>query len=297
MSIKRPLILGILLSLAITLNTQGESIAHLERFASSHYAHTASARQVRPQKKTATPLRRVISRAAAKGTYEITQKSSADLAMLPAIDNSDAKRNHKRIVNEVLHMLPAQCRDTLQNFYVKYEKQEHRGLAGKSVMILDGTVKKDAEFRALFVHETGHNWDLGCFAGTADSGKSAFSDGDEPIYKNDPSLGFYQISWITSEAQRSDSHPEDFVSGYASYNIFEDIAESFAYFVLHNEAFAKRAETNKVIAKKYAWFLNTVFGGNVPQIATGNSPFEGKVPWDITKLAYVWHPELAIAKR
>ena len=310
MSLKHPLTLGTLLSLAITLNTQAHSVAYSERFASlveqnedspalsvSEETHTASSYMVRPRKKTATPLRRVISNAAAKSTYQIAQKSSADLAMLPSIDRSDANMNHKRIANEALHMLPEKCRGTLVNFYVKYEKQQHRGLAGKSVMILDGTVKKDGEFRALFIHESGHNWDLGCFTGTQDAGKSSFSDGDEAIYKDDASVGFYQISWITSEAQRSDSRPEDFVSGYASYDIFEDFAESFAYFVLHNEEFAERAQTNKAIAKKYAWILNNVFDRTVPQIATGKAPFEGKVPWDITKLAYAWHPELSLAQR
>ena len=163
-------------------------------------------------------------------------------------------------------------------------------------MILDGTVP-DEEFRALFVHESGHNWDLGCLTGTAESGKSSFSDGDEAIYNNDPSLSFYKISWLTSEVQRSDARNEDFVSGYASYNIFEDFAESFAYFVLHNDAFAKRAQENDALAKKYVWLRDVLFEGKIPSVATGQSAWEGKVPWDITKLAYVWHPEMIGANK
>ncbi len=215
---------------------------------------------------------------------------------LAALDKPDIEVRHKNIAQEVLMALPSPCRNTLQKFYVRYEKPEHRGLAGKSVMILDGTVE-DSEFRSLFVHESGHNWDLGCLTGTSESGKSAFSDGEEVVYKNDPSVAFYEISWITSKVQRSTSRPEDFVSGYASYNIFEDFAESFAYFVLQNDQFAKRAETNTALEKKYNWIRDTYFNGEIPQIATGKSTVRTKAPWDITKLAYVWHPYNTVAKK
>lgn len=213
---------------------------------------------------------------------------------LPVIAAADAEDQHKAIANNVLMNMPEACRETLQHWYVKYTKQKHRGLAGKSVMILDATVPL-LEFLALFVHESGHNFDLGCLVGTPQSGKSAFADGQETIYKDDPSVGYYQISWITSNVQRSNSKPEDFVSGYASYNIFEDFSETFAYFYLHNAEFAKRAQTNEVLARKYVWMRDVMFGGTIPTVATGNAPFTGRVPWDITKLDFTWHPELHVA--
>ena len=218
------------------------------------------------------------------------------VVLLPAIAASDATTHHKNMVNEVLMAMPARCRNTLKNFYVKYEPQKHRGLAGKTVMILDGT-RPDDEFRALFIHESGHNFDLGCLRGSSASGESAFKDGSEPVYKDDPSVGFYEISWITSDVQRSNSKPEDFASGYASYNAFEDFAEGLAYFVLQNHAFKLRAQENEAMAKKYAWFRDELFGGTVPSIATGRSSFTGKVPWDTTKLTYDWHGEQAFAQR
>lgn len=216
--------------------------------------------------------------------------------LLAVVDQPEITKTHKEIANEILvNVLPEQCKNTLKNFYVKYEKQKSRGLAGKSVMILDGTVP-DEEFRALFIHESGHNIDLGCFQGTPDAGKSAYTDGEDMMYRDDPSIGFYQISWITSNVQKSNARPEDFVSGYAGYDAFEDFAESFAYFVLHNEAFAERAETNAAMATKYAWFRDTVFRGNIPQAARGESVWNGKAPWDITKLAYVWFDKQNIAQ-
>lgn len=256
------------------------------------HSHNISIEDIRPNVGTrVSPRRRIVAKAAASEQIVIEQP------MIAAIDQSEATMAHKKLFNEVLYALPENCRETLKHFYVRYEKQEHRGLAGKSIMILDGTVKSTAELRALFVHESGHNWDLGCLRGTSDAGKSAFSDGDESIYKNDPSLNFYRISWITSHVQRSDANPEDFVSGYASYDIFEDFAESFAYFILHNNEFATRAQTNDALAQKYIFIRDTIFEGNVPHIATSESKFNGKVPWDTTKLAYNWHPTLAVTQR
>lgn len=220
----------------------------------------------------------------------VASVKAAATDILPVIDHSGATEHQKRILNAALLSLPEACRDTLKNLYIRQKKQESRGLAGKTVMILDGTVRSDAELRALFVHESGHNWDLGCLKGTPLAGKSEFSDGDEPIYNDDPSLAYYRISWLTSEVQRSSTRPEDFVSGYASYNIFEDFAESFAYFVLQNDAFAERAKSNEALAKKYVFFRDVFFNGEVPQVAAGRSSTK-TIPWDVTKLAYEWHPE------
>lgn len=296
---------GLVASIAINLNTQGQSIAGLQTLASRSgvtsasllaqekktmvaHEHTVEVHEVvhpNVDAKQVSPRRRVVTKAAAD-----------EVTMFAAIDRSDATMEHKLLFNEALHTLPTQCQNTLQNFYVKYEKQEHRGLAGKSVMILDGTVQREDELRALFIHESGHNIDLGCLQGTASSGKSAFSDGDDAVYKDDPSVAYYSISWITSGVHKSNTRPEDFVSGYASYDIWEDFSEGFAYFMLHNDEFAKRAEDNAALAKKYAFFRDVLFGGTVPQVATGKTTFSGKVPWDITKLAYSWHPTLAIAR-
>ena len=230
-------------------------------------------------------------------TVAVVPKAKAAPEFLAVVNQPEILMNQKVIANEILTtILPANCRDTLKNLYVKYEKQKSRGLAGKDVMILDGTVS-DPEFRALFIHESGHNIDLGCLRGTADGGVSGFMDGNDPIYNNDPSLGFYKISWITTNVQRSDGHPEDFASGYASYDAFEDFAEGFAYFILQNDAFKLRAQTNAAMAKKYAFFQNTIFGGTVPNFAKGQSEWTGKAPWDVTKLPYVWNGNMNVAQR
>jgi hypothetical protein len=301
MRIKPFLFIGIaLLGLMVTLSMQGQSVPDLDGTASSIGVQTATILSMKveepsPAEQKIEKDENAIQEAAGESqlrtaarSIETAKNAAPQQRILAVLDQPNIEMNHKLIANDVLMALPETCRNTLKKFYVRYEKPEHRGLAGKSVMILDGTVP-DTEFRALFVHESGHNWDLGCLTGTKDSGKSAFSDGDEAIYKNDPSLGFYQISWLTSEVQRSSTRTEDFVSGYASYNIFEDFAESFAYFVLQNDQFAARALENDALARKYVFIRDTIFNGQIPRLATGKSIFKGKAPWDVTKLQYTWN--------
>jgi hypothetical protein len=297
-----------LLGLMVTLSMQGQSVPDLDGTASSIGVQTATLLSMKPEEhshehENLEDAVAAIQEAAGESQLRTAARSIEEAKtiapqqrLLAVLDQPNIEMNHKLIANDVLMALPETCRNTLKKFYVRYEKPEHRGLAGKSVMILDGTVP-DTEFRALFVHESGHNWDLGCLTGNADSGKSAFSDGDEAIYKDDPSLGFYQISWLTSEVQRSSTHKEDFVSGYASYNIFEDFAESFAYFVLQNDQFAARALENEALARKYVFIRDTIFNGQIPNLATGKSVYKGKAPWDSTKLAYSWHPDNTVAQR
>ena len=52
---------------------------------------------------------------------------------------------------------------------------------------------------------------------------------------------------------------EDFVSGYALTNDYEDFAESLTMFVLFNEEFAQRAQKNEALKKKYLFLQDFVF--------------------------------------
>jgi hypothetical protein len=51
----------------------------------------------------------------------------------------------------------------------------------------------------------------------------------------------------------------DFLSGYALTNKYEDFAESFTFYVFHNEDFRSRAQKNLMIARKYNFFRKYVF--------------------------------------
>lgn len=51
----------------------------------------------------------------------------------------------------------------------------------------------------------------------------------------------------------------DFVSGYALSNKYEDFAESFSFYVFHNDTFQERASKNTSLRKKYDFFKTYVF--------------------------------------
>lgn len=204
---------------------------------------------------------------------------------LRAVDEATMTDRHRQLAKLVLGLLPRDCQAKLQSFTVLYDNPKHRGLAGKGVILLAGNVP-DSEFVGLLMHEgLGHFADLTCWSGTPQAGDSPFIDSGDVMYRDDPSVAFYSLSWSESKIRRIDSRAEDFVSGYALTDTYEDFAESVAYYFLQEEAFAQRAQTNPVLAGKLAWLRAHYPKTNVS--ITG-SAWNGKIPWDATKVAYEW---------
>jgi hypothetical protein len=211
------------------------------------------------------------------------------------VDQPDIQERHKVIASEVLRLLPTRCQWEIENFYVRYDKPERRGLAGKSTIILDGTLPDD-EFRAVLIHEAfGHVFDLGCLTGSAAAGRSPFQDGSDPVFNDDPSLAFYRISWLDAKTKREEARPDDFVTGYAETDPFEDFAESAIYYMLQRETFAQRASTDAALLAKYKWF-QTFLPLTFLDAGTHVAAWDGTVPWDATKLLYAWKG-IVLAKR
>ncbi len=208
--------------------------------------------------------------------------------LLPVVDQKDILEHHRILADQVLRALPSSCRDHLKNFYVTYEQNPRsRGLGGESTMIVTGNVP-DKEFMALVVHECGHVTDLGGLLGTETADRTMFADGSVPIYRDDPSMTFYDISWLSPVMMQPNMTDNDFVSGYAKSDPFEDFAETFAYYVLQQKEFARIARGHPVLQAKYDFMANIVFAGS-PKIAEGKSTRGTRAPWDVTKLPYVWH--------
>lgn len=218
----------------------------------------------------------------------LTPIHKASRNLLPVVDQDDIQPRHRMLADQVLRSLPRQCRDHLKNFYVNYDQHAaNRGLGGESTIIVIGTVP-DREFQALIIHECGHVTDIGGLQGSMRGGNTSFADGNEPIYGDDASVQFYKISWVNPELRRTESKESDFVSGYASSDPFEDFSETYAYFALQKEAFRKLAAKNSILKAKYDFMEKIVFAGATP-IAQGKYIPGKKVPWDVTKLPYVWH--------
>ncbi len=209
-------------------------------------------------------------------------------SLLPVVRQKDILEKHQILADRVLRSLPASCRENLRNFYVNYEAHPgNRGLGGESTMIVTGNVP-DNEFMALVIHECGHVSDLGGLRGNDRNRPTSFFDGSTPIYGDDPSVAFYSISWLNARMMQPNMNDSDFVSGYAESDPFEDFAETFAYYALQQGEFQKLAEKNSVLRAKYDFMEQVVFA-NTPELAIGQHIRGSKVPWDVTKLPYVWH--------
>ncbi|HLC76130.1 MAG TPA: hypothetical protein VJB82_03395 [Candidatus Peribacterales bacterium] len=203
--------------------------------------------------------------------------------VLPVVDQEGIKPEDRMFLDSVLRWMTPLCRNHLSNLIVRYDAKAERGQATASTILLRGGMSKK-ETAAVLIHECGHVIDLGAHTGTSDSGESAFPDGDVPAYNNDPSVLFYSISWKNSFTRKSNSSRSDFVDGYSMQDPWEDLADSVAYYALHQEAFQERAEKNESIARKLAWVETYVFG---PEFTTAPSePWDGEIVWDVTKLEH-----------
>lgn len=223
-------------------------------------------------------------RPSAKPLYALATASSAPAGLLAVVQQPDIKDKHQKLADQTLRALPAHCRTYLKNFYVQYVNVKQRGLGGKSTVIIDGT-SGDNEFVGLLVHECGHVTH-GNLPGTSDSGISAYRDGKDIFYKNSPMVEFFSISWMTEEIRNEGSVSEDFVSGYAQSDAFEDFSETFAMYILHRPSMRERAKTNASIAAKLAW-MEKYLPVEENTLSTADLyKWDKKVPWDVTKLAY-----------
>lgn len=101
-----------------------------------------------------------------------------------------------------------------------------------------------SELLAVWIHEFWHFYDLYIL---------------EKKVSLDISDYFYYISWDWVSAIKAWLEQKDFVSWYAMTNKYEDFAESFTYYILHNSDFYKKSEDSLVLKQKYDYFSRFVF--------------------------------------
>lgn len=149
-------------------------------------------------------------------------------------------------------------------------RKEPRGQVSGNSLILSGKISGESESLKVFVHELGHIIDI-YYLPTHEDGA-------------DLSNSFYDVSWIDYDAKKKDAKIWDFVSGYALSNKYEDFAESFAFYVFHNDEFLKRAESNESLQKKYDFFRDNVFVDNEFISTNFSTDKIRSYNWDTTKI-------------
>ena len=192
----------------------------------------------------------------------------------------------KQKIVSVLEKLPLNHTSGLKNLVLDYDPKAYRGLGGKNIIILRAVNMDDQEFTAVMIHEIGHNVDLGHLSELDKTNKSEFMDGKKPVYEGDLSLDFYRISWENDQTRKKTASNLDFVSGYAMTDPFEDFAETYVYYVLHNKEFKSLTQTSDKLLAKYNFMKSKVFNGK--EFDTGEYLTENlfRRPWDITIMTY-----------
>jgi hypothetical protein len=194
--------------------------------------------------------------------------------------------NHcKSLVYRTLVSVPKTHGNYLEHLTL-YFADGRRGLGGGSTIILRCSNVSDAELASVMVHEIGHVVDTGLKTGTSKSGKSEFTDGNLPVYKDDISLRFYRISWKNESTLKDFSQNTDFVTGYAKSDPFEDFSETYNFYLLHGGQFREMTKTNNNLNRKYLFMKYFIFAGK----EYDNDPYtlvnSYDRPYDATLLSY-----------
>lgn len=140
----------------------------------------------------------------------------------------------------------------------------------RTIQMFGVTQMPESEFLSVFIHELSHYLDIYFFS------RSGFGDTSEK---------FYDISWESTTILRSGQEKTDFVSGYSMTNKYEDFAESFTYYILHNDDFALKAEQSEKLRQKYDFFGTYLFfqGEFIGTDFSQNQEVQDYY-WDITKI-------------
>jgi len=188
-------------------------------------------------------------------------------------------------IKSALKKLPASHAETVKTIILDYKAEAHRGLGGSSMVILRGVNMSTEETLAVLIHEVAHNVDYAYLAPTETKVTSSFRDGSTPLYESDPSLEFYRISWQANQKRKKTATNMDFVSGYAMADPFEDFAESYIFYILHNRDFKAMAASSDALYAKYLFMRYQVFDGL--EFDSGDGQIDPKKrPWDITVMSY-----------
>ena len=149
-------------------------------------------------------------------------------------------------------------------------RTDPRGQMSAHQITLASSIASPTETLCVFTHESGHVVDIYRLVGTT--------------FTEDPSSQFYRISWTSTYNIKKTDAIADFVSGYALTNQYEDFAETFAMYVLHNDEFKARAAKDVPLQAKYDFMHSVVFRDDS---FVGTSFSLDPVPnylWDTTKL-------------
>ena len=196
---------------------------------------------------------------------------------------ADKVENCKSLIESTLTALPKDLTTSLDEMKLFFAKRSPRGLSNSHLIELQCSELSDDEIVSVLVHELGHIVDLGKLKGDA-LAPSGFADGKIKIPADDPSVEFYQLSWRNEYEKKYLAERQDFVSGYAMSDAFEDFAESFNFYILHGEDFRAIKTESPILTKKYEFLKNKIFEG--VEFTSERKTKDTKRVWDVTLIEF-----------
>lgn len=159
--------------------------------------------------------------------------------------NITIRKEELQLIKKIVLSDYLQEKTTPLEVVLDYDTKEPRGrLSNYKLSLALNSIKNNWELAKVLVHELWHVVDIYYL---------------DKLGDYDLSDNFYEISWLDSDKKKSNSKIWDFASWYALSNKYEDFAESFTFYVFHNDEFKKRSEINYTLKKKYIFFSNYIF--------------------------------------
>lgn len=180
---------------------------------------------------------------------------------------------HVTQISTALSIMPQDFNKRIKSVYIVYgDAKMRRGMSGVGVVFMKG---EELDFFRVMVHEFGHIYDLHREVSAGE--KSQFYDGSYRLFREDPSVTFYEYSWLSNSERAAKKN--SFASTYGTTDPFEDFAESFALYILQNQTFMNWKKSDDVLVNKYDFFKQ-IFNGRT--FKSEKSVFAQ--PYDVTML-------------
>lgn len=211
---------------------------------------------------------------------QLTQRE-INLKVISEKDETATLKHCEALVEKTLTTLPANLTNNLKDLNLYLTEKKSRGMSNSHLIELRCADVSDEELVSVLIHEIGHLVDLGYLRGSGNIA-SSFTDGNQIIPTDDISIDFYKLSWKNSAKQHFTASREDFVSGYAMSDPFEDFAESFNFYLLHGSDFRLLAQESEILQTKYDFIQKNVFGDK--EFTSEITTESGKRVWDATLL-------------
>jgi len=203
--------------------------------------------------------------------YEEDQRNKISINYVPYEFQEKIRYSYLPLVESFLYQKNILSLIRKIEISLQKESSDTRWRMKSQIIYMYGVLSmSDEEFLSVLIHEFAHYIDIYTFP------KSSFWD---------ESQRFYDISWESPTVMQVWLNPKDFVSWYAMTNQYEDFAESYVYYVLHNRDFLEKVWQSDILAKKYDYFQRYIFTKNL--FYKEDFSLEDEVRpyyWDITKL-------------